>query len=130
MCGIATPGVAPPRSRFPPYPSDDFPRLGEALLLVLAEHSVVVDVDVEDPPSPFLELRLDAERLAQLVGQANGLAIVVSRLAPDNLDPHQRLRFRTFTVGKIPDAHLSVHVPSVPLAFRERRSSRRRSHGF
>ena len=72
-------------------PLHDFARVRETLLGVLAEYELSVGVDVEDAAVPFLELRLDPECAAQLVGQADGLAIVVSGLAPDDLDLHRFL---------------------------------------
>jgi hypothetical protein len=56
---------------------------------VLAEDEPVVDVDVEDATSTLDELRLNAERLTNLLGQAPGLAGIVSGLAPDDLGLHR-----------------------------------------
>jgi hypothetical protein len=70
------------------------------MLDVLAEYQLTVDVDVEDAAGSFLELRFDTEGAAQLVCQANGLAIVVSGLTPDDPDLH-RLLLMHRTSGRI-----------------------------
>ena len=71
-----------------PHARHDFSGIRESLLPVLAEYQVVIDVHVEYAVRPFDQLRLDAEDVAQLVCQADRLAVIVSRFAPDDLGPH------------------------------------------
>ena len=77
----------------------DFAAIRKPLLLVLAEHQPVIDVDVEYAASSFHQVRFDAECATQLVCQADGLAVIVSWLAPDDLGSHRCLHVNPSSVS-------------------------------
>jgi len=70
-------------------PSDHLAGFRESLLLVFAEQELALDVYIEDAPCALDQLRFDCERFTQLLRQADGLAVIVSGLAPDDLDLHR-----------------------------------------
>ena len=103
----------PPSGRRLPDELYDFSGTREALLPVLAEDQPVIDVDVEDAARPFHQVRLDAERAAQLVCQTDGLAVVVSWFAPDDFGPHRCLH--RYPSGCTIDSRDREHTPAVVL---------------
>jgi hypothetical protein len=91
--------------------ADDLSGIRKALLLVLAEHQPLVHEDVEDAARPLDQLRLDSEGLTQLVCQADRLAVVVSRFAPNDPGHHDLESYHGGGSRKYPPSGFRLQCP-------------------